>query len=243
MNRRLIAGVVAVVLAGVGAVLVFSYVSGADQRAMAGMEPASVLVVTEPIPEGTPAEMLAELVAAEELPASAVAAGAVSSLDELGGLVVTTDLQPGEQLLASRFTDPESLTPSSEVDVPDGMHQVSVLLDSQRMLGGHVAPGETVGVFVSMTDPIETNLVQHKVLVTRVQGGITPVPAESQDDTEGPVAAPMPEGSVMVTLAVDAPDAEQIVFGAEHGTVWLSLEDAEAPETGTRIVTRENVYE
>jgi pilus assembly protein CpaB len=243
VNRRLVAAVVAVLLAGVGAVLVLGYVSDADQRAMAGMEPMTVLMVAEPIAQGTPVEQLAELVAAEELPTTAVAQGAVGSLDELSGQVVTVDLEPGEQLLASRFTDPELLAAATEVEVPAGMQEISVLLEPQRVLGGHLAAGDTVGVFVSVTEPSRTMLVQHKVLVTRVEGGITQAPAAVEADPEAPVAAPVPEGSVMVTLAVVAPDAEEIVFGAEHGTVWLSLTGAEASEDGTRVVTKENVYE
>ncbi len=47
----------------------------------------------------------------------------------------------------------------------------------------------------------------------------------------------------LVTLALDAPSVERVVFGAEHGFVWLSAEAAEAAEDGTKVVTRGNVYE
>jgi pilus assembly protein CpaB len=46
----------------------------------------------------------------------------------------------------------------------------------------------------------------------------------------------------MVTLATAAPAAEKIVFGAEHGKIWLSLEPADATETGTRVLTDKSVY-
>ena len=45
-----------------------------------------------------------------------------------------------------------------------------------------------------------------------------------------------------MTLAIDAPAVEQVVFAAEHGFVWLSAEPADATEGGTKIVTRGNVY-
>lgn len=242
MNRRVIAAVLAIVLAAVGGVLLVSYVSGAEQRAMAGLDPVSVLVVAEPITEGTPAEELGELVTTEVIPATAVGPGAVSGLDELAGQVAITDLQPGEQLLASRFTDPESLATDAEVEVPEDMHQLSVLLDSQRVLGGNLTPGTTVGVFISLNEDPQTHLRLHKVLVTKVQGGLTP-PVPEPEDGQGPAAAPLPEGSVMVTLALSPADAETVVFAAEYENIWLSLEGAEVPESGTRIVTRENVYE
>lgn len=243
MNRRLVATVVAVVLALVGAALLASYVSGADRRAMADMDPVEVLVVTEPVFEGTPSEQLGELVDTDTLPAASVGPGAVTDLTELGGLVATTDLEPGEQLLAHRFADPDARTTAGEIPAPPGLHEVSVMLDSPRVMGGTVTPGATVGVFISMGSPEETRLAMHKILVTRVQGA-TPTPQEGTDGAAADAdTAPMHEGGMTVTLAVNARDAETIVFAVEHGTIYLSLEDPEAPVDGTRTVNRGNVYE
>ena len=46
----------------------------------------------------------------------------------------------------------------------------------------------------------------------------------------------------MVTLAVDAAQAEAVVFGIEHGTLWLSLEPEGADTGGTDVVTPDNIY-
>lgn len=239
MTRRIVAALGAVLLAAVGAVLVLAYVGAADQRAMAGMETATVLTVAEPVAEGTPAEQLGELVTTAEVPRTAVAAGTVSSLEEIAGLVATTDLVPGEQVLAGRFADPASLVSPDHVEVPDGMHEVSVLLDSQRVLGSNLAAGDTVGVFVTRSG--ETHLALHKVLVTRVQGGLTAPVTEDAAAESAP--APVPQGSVMVTLAAAAPDAERLVWAAENGGIWLSSEPADAPEGGTRIVNEGSVFQ
>src|SRR5918992_3395226 len=107
--RRLIAALAAVLLAGVGAVLLLGYVGSADKRAMAGMETVKVLVVQKRVPEGTPAEKLTGLVTTKTLPVKAVAPGTLSSLQPISGRVATTNLEPGEQLLASRFVDPATL--------------------------------------------------------------------------------------------------------------------------------------
>ncbi len=239
MHRRLVAAVAAIMLAVVGAVLLMSYVAAADSRAMAGMEITQVLVVAESVPAGTQAADVAELVALEELPAKAVAPGALTSLDQVEGQTVT-DLEPGEQLLVSRFATPE---PDSGPEVPAGMHEVSVLLESQRVIGSNLVPGDTVAVFITKNS--QTHLTLHKVLVTRVQGGLTPPePTEASGQAEpAPTPTPAPGGSVMVTIALSAPDAEKVVWAQEHGSVWLSLEPTDAPEKGTRVVTEENVYE
>ncbi|MGH9188690.1 MAG: hypothetical protein ACRD0Q_01435, partial [Acidimicrobiales bacterium] len=46
-----------------------------------------------------------------------------------------------------------------------------------------------------------------------------------------------PEDVLLVTLALDGPAAERVVFAAEHGTVWLSYEPLGADEGGTKIIT------
>lgn len=240
MTRRTLAAIGAIVLAILGAVILLGFVSGADRRAMAGLEPTEVLVVTAPVSQGTSADALAQSVEPTTLPAKAVADGALRSLTEVEGLVTNADLVPGEQLLQARFADPDTAAGSGAVDIPDGMHQVSVILEPHRVLGGQVQPGSTVGVFASFQGPNQTNLILHKVLVTSVQGAVVSAePAEGEE--EG--AAAVPQNSLIVTLAVDAGQAERVIFAGEHGTIWLSSEPEDAPQGGTTIRTRENIYQ
>ncbi|TRW44931.1 Flp pilus assembly protein CpaB [Georgenia yuyongxinii] len=252
MARRVIAAVAAVLLAAVGAFVLVSYVGAAEQRAMAGMASTNVLVVTTPIAKGTSADQLADQVERRDLPVKAVTPGTVTSLDELTGLVATTDLQPGEQLLTARFANALTEAAAAAVEVPAGMQEVSVLLEPQRVVGGHLATGDTVGVYISLGgETPQTHLVLHKALVTQVQGAVPAPAAETTASTTDVVptadVAPAPEAapsqSVMVTLALTGPDAERLVFGSEHGTVWLSKQPADASTDGTRIVTRENVLQ
>ena len=245
MKRRAVAALAAVMLAAVGSILLARYVAMADQRAMAGMDPVTVLVVTEPIAEGTPADEVAGLVTAQTLPATAASPGSVTSLDQLDGQVVATQLLPGEQLLAHRFVEPDALVDPAAVEVPVGMHQVTIRLDAARVMGGHLSAGDTVGVFMSREPDLhETRLVLHKVLVTRVQGGIpAPVDTAATAEPVDPTAPePVPAELVMVTLALDAPGAQKVVFAAEYERIWLSLEDVAAPEGDSGTVTKESLF-
>jgi pilus assembly protein CpaB len=252
MKRRIIAAVAAVLLAAVGAVGIYAYIHAADQRAMAGQEPVKVLVVTKPIPKGTTPIEMAPLVTSKILPRAAVVPGAVDSLSGVGeGNVVTTDLQPGEQVLSSRFADPATLVSANSVPVPKGLQEVSVQLDAQRALGGNIVPGDKAGIFLSIkvdkkdangeeTKDDMTHLVFHKVLVSKVQGGLAPLPKTAENANQ--TAAMPEERSLMVTLAVTAPQAEKIVFTAESGTIWLSNETPDDGEKGTKIITEEGLY-
>jgi pilus assembly protein CpaB len=231
VRRRLIAAVSAVLLAVVGAAMLVTYVSGVDRRAAAGMEPTTVLVVVAPIAAGTAADALSGLVADKTLPKAAVADGALTSVADIKGLVATTDLQPGEQLLAGRFAAAADIAAEGPAQAPAGRQLVSILLDPQRSLGGHLGPGSKVAVFVSLSDPDTTTLTLRNVLVTSIQGGVSTEtkdgkPAEPAEDAE-----PVPGASVMVTLAVTPAQATKLVFGADHGTVWLSLEPAAGQAT------------
>ena len=55
MKTRIIGGILAVVLAVAGALVIMAYVRGADQRALAGARTVDVLVVSELIVAGTAA--------------------------------------------------------------------------------------------------------------------------------------------------------------------------------------------
>jgi pilus assembly protein CpaB len=242
MRRRLLAASAALVLLVVGTVVLVAYVRGADARAFAGAQPVQVLVVDQLVPAGTPGSDLAEFVRTDTVPAKVAVEGRVTDLADLTGLVATTDLEPGEQLLAGRFQNPDHMQAPGTVAVPQGLQEVSILLEPQRAVGGRLAAGDTVGVYLSQGQPAgQTHAVLHRVLITQVQGA----PAAPDPKAEGavdPAASSAPASSLMVTLAVDAKDAETVVFGAEHGTLWLSLEPEGSETGGTRVVQPDNVY-
>jgi pilus assembly protein CpaB len=242
VRRRLLAAAAALVLAVLGSVVLVAYARGADQRAMAGLATVQVLVVAEPVAAGTPAAELSALVRTEELPAVAAVPGRVTDLADLTGQVALTDLQPGEQLLAGRFAAPDSLQTPGTVAVPDGLAEVSVLLEPQRAVGGRLVAGDEVGVLISFETPT-THATLDRVLVTQVQGAPAPAVSAAEAGTETASAgSPAPSASLLVTLALPVREAEQVVFGAEHGTLWLALEPADADLEGTEVITPGNVY-
>ena len=242
--RRLLAALAALLLLVVGTAVVVAYVHGADNRALAGVRSVDVLVADELIPEGTPADEISGMVRTETVPAKSAVAGRVTDLDALTGRVATVDPLPGEQLLVARFAQPDDLQSAGTVAVPAGLQEVSVLLEPQRAVGGRLAAGDTVGVVVSLTfedGTSATHAVLHDVLVTQVQGA--PAPVESTEEPEtASSGTPAPSGSLMITFAVSAAQAEAVVFGVEHGSLWLSLEPEGAQTGGTDIVTQGNIY-
>src|SRR4051794_8570612 len=247
--RRILAALAALLLLVVGTVVLLAYVHAADARALAGVRSVDVLVAEQLIPKGTSGDQLADLVRTQKVPAKTAVAGRVTELSALAGQVAGVDILPGEQLLSGRFVNPASLTAPDRVDVPKGLQEGSVLLEPQRAVGGRLVAGNTVGVLVSMAiqdGSSTTHPVLHHVLVSRVQGAPTPVAPNAKPGGTAPATAssgtPAPSASLLVTLAVDAAQSEAVVFGVEHGSVWLSLEPAGADTGGTDVITQGNIY-
>lgn len=240
MIRRIIAAVAALLLATLGGFLVISYANAADRRALADLETVDVLVASEALVRGTTIADASQHVRVEQVPAKFVVEGAVSRLSDLEGRVLSADVAAGEQLVLTRWATPEELRSRQEFSLPDeaaSLHQVTINLSRTRALGGNIAPGDTVGVFVSLEPegedaPSMTHLTLHKVLVVRVEGGAVEPPL-------GQEGAAKDEGAgdgVQVTLALAAKDAETLVFAMEWGSVWLSYEPEDADERGTDVV-------
>ncbi len=216
MPRRILAVLVALLCAVLGAVVLVRYVQAADERALAGEETVPVLVVDSEIPEGAGGEEVAGRVSVVDVPARLTTPDSVSDVTALTGLVTTASLLPGEQVRRDRFADPASLLPPGTAAVPVGMVEVSVSLDAQRAAGGALEAGDRVGVQLTNQDAAEPGLtslsvykVFHGVLVTRV----TP-PADTAD----------PNAPYLVTVALPPADASTVVLGSTAQAVWLSLE-------------------
>lgn len=229
MRTRIIAVAIAAVLAIVGAVVLVVAVRSADQAAVAGAQLQSVLVVRTEVPAGTSADRLGDAVIVQEIPARYVAEDAVTDVDDLSGLVAAVALKPGEQVLSTRFaTSTELASAGVHVAVPEGMQEISVAVDLQRIAGGAVGPGGRVGVFASYDDggagTKTTTLLLNQVLVTSIASTVDP----DADQTQA-------QGLVLVTLALDADDAQAVVNAAEFGHLWMSAQnDATEVPDGTQ---------
>lgn len=254
MKSRLLGGIVALLLAVTGTVLLVVYVQGADNRALQGLDPVNVLVVKESVPAGTKAEDLNGKVQLESMPQSAVPEGALDRLNEQSGKITSVALEPGEQLLAARLVDPRDLLPGT-VPVPEGLGEVTFLLAPERILGGRIEAGDKVTVYTSFKSEDEmpananvpaevkgwkqsTGLLFHDVLVTAVQKAAPETESSSSTDK----GVEMPNGSAFVTVARSDADAAKMVFGAEFGTMWLSKQTESTAKSDPPVTTFGGLY-
>jgi pilus assembly protein CpaB len=259
MNRKIIGILAAVLLATVGTFALVGYVQSAKDEAVAGEQLVEAYVIRDAVSKGATVDQVRDAVEHTEVPAKVRPEDAVTDLDDLDDeLVAAVDLAPGELLLSSRLVQQEDLT---RAQVPEGLQELTVALEPQRAVGGSIRPGETVGIVISF-DPFDlpndgqggdqsektpnmTHLTFHKILVTSVQFDPNEAAADdAEDDGEGDDenVERAPSNQLLVTVALSSPQVEQVVFGAEFGHIWLTAENAQATEDGTRIVTLGEVY-
>jgi pilus assembly protein CpaB len=244
-RRRVVMIVAAVLLVLFGMFVIVAFVSSAENRALEGTQLVPVLVARNEIDANTPAADLGDAITTEEVPRRLVQDDAIRNLDNLGDQVTTSPIRAGEQIVQRQFGDPAEAQGGGGQQIETGKEIVSIALEPQRAVGGRIAAGDLVSVIISVgeaevadeVDPSQTvtigsttGLVLSNVPVRDVAGGAT--------DESGEAA-----NLVMVSLEVDGSDAERIVFGMEHGSVWLTLngEDVGGPDDRTR--SPDNIYE
>ena len=120
------------------------------------------------------------------------------------------------------------------------MQEITLKLPIERVVGGTLTAGDTVGVFLSVEDSAAksggTQLTFHKVLVTAAQfsNGSTAKSQETaaeEDSSKGALnskKSTSSDGTYLITLARNSADAERIIFATEFGSVYLSKEPANA---------------
>jgi pilus assembly protein CpaB len=101
--------------------------------------------------------------------------------------------------------------------------------------------------------PSTTHYTLHNILVTQMQYStqdadrISKIKGDQSLHLGGavqiyPFEAVSPADQILVSLGVTAPEAEQLVFAAEFGTIWLVGEGPITSNGDTRIVTLSQVY-
>ncbi|MDH3300504.1 MAG: RcpC/CpaB family pilus assembly protein [Acidimicrobiia bacterium] len=260
----------AVFLALIGTVALVAFVAGAEERALEGEELVEVYVVTEPILGGTAGEDIEEQVVVEEVPTKVRPADAVDNLASLRGRVAAVDLQPGEQLIESRFVEVAEFNDRElGVQVPEDLLELTIEMDPQRAIGGLLEPGQTVAVIASFepfdltatvveingeevalpqaiadevdgATPNTTDIIIRRALVTAVQEARLAGRVGSSEEEDRLNTAP--EDVLLVTLALSPNDAERLVFTQEFGLIWLAIDRDTVPDSEDAIKTRTNIY-
>ena len=223
MGRRTVLLVAALVVAALGTTMVFLYVNGVNDKAIAKQNPVRVLVAKQLIPAGTSVQDANDAAAfvSKTISSDSVVAGALSATTGLAGKVTLATIYPGEQIIPQKFGDPGDI---STLVVPPGKLAISVQLDDPAQVAGFVDAGTEVAIFATV--PVakggggdETRLLLPKAQVLAI-GSKTAVP-QATTSTSGTEQDTVP--TTILTIAVDQNDYQRVLFASTHGRLNLGL--------------------
>lgn len=236
MQSRVLAILIALVLALVATVALVVYVNGADRRARADQEPVTVWVAVKPITAGTSGVNAKNngLIDEMEVPRKNAVKGVVVSLSQIQAKRAAVDIVPGEQLLQSRWVSSEEVTGRRLLPIPEDHQALSIGLDLTRQVAGFVTPGDHVSMVVSMKRPSPgggDDVDRSQFLLQNIQVlavGATALSNASSQGGGGRVNQKGSQSLTAVTLSIPEGDVVRVVYAAEHGSIYLTLMPAEA---------------
>jgi pilus assembly protein CpaB len=224
MDRRRILLVAAVLVAALGAVMVFLYVQGADSRAEKRFDTVEVLEATAII---EPGETIEDAQAAGKLAIAEVAQdqllnGYQTNTDGIAGTKAMQTIYPGEQIVSDKFG--AGAAAGSALPIPDDKIAISVNLTDPSRVAGFVNPGSEVAIFLTGTNETDgtgySRLLLPRVSVLGV-GNTTPVSTTTTDETGASTTEQLPR--TLLTISVDQRQAEKVLFAQGNGELAFGL--------------------
>ena len=238
MQSRVLAILVAVVLALVATAALVVYVNGADRRAISGQQPRRVWVAVKTIPVGMSGQTAQNtgLIQQTEVPAKSLVPGAVVALSQIQNRKAAVDIVAGEQLLLKRWVGAEEVTGKRLLPIPSEHQAVSIGVDLTRQVAGFVTPGDNVSLVLSMSASSGGggNVERSKFLLKKIQVLAVGATALTNASAQGGGRVNQGKGGASltaVTLAVPDAEVERVVFAAEHGSIYLTLLPPDAEDT------------
>jgi pilus assembly protein CpaB len=229
MQNRLLAIMIAIVLAVVSAMALVVYANSADRRAISEQSPVQVYVASQTIKQGETLQEASSKIRVASFPRNAVVANAVRSLSQISDRVAAVDILPGEQLLDGRWVSREQVEGENLLSLQPGFQAVSIQVDATRQVSGFITPGNKINIYATLTGVggsafSRLLLANIKVLAigTAAQG------SKAQTGTRQNLST--------VTLEVKDGQVEKVVFAAESGRLYLSLvaPGAKPPQSGEK---------
>jgi pilus assembly protein CpaB len=248
MQSRVLAILIAVVLALVATAAMVVYVNSADRRAISGQEPVNVLVAKDTIKAGTSGEdaQNAGLIIQLQVPRKNVVAGALRFPTQLEQRYAAVDIVKGEQLLQGRWVGAEDVAGRRLLQIPENAQALSLGLDLTKQVAGFVTPGDKVGLVFSYKEKEssesvdKTHFLLQNIQVLAV--GATALPNGSSQSSGRVNQGRGSQNLTAVTLAIPKEHVERVVFAAENGSIYLTLLPPNAkPQPNTQGITVSNV--
>ena len=184
-------GVIAAIIA---AIALFVYLHNYRNSVNGSNTPLKVLVAKSLIQKGTDGSVVGTtgLYTVAEIPKSQVKAGAYVDPSTLAGKVALTDIYPNQQITAQDF----GIAPVGAVSIARTQRAVTISLGSPQTVGGQIAAGSHVDVWVSFGSV--NHLLYQNVYILGISGS-------------------------NVTFRANPVQAGVLISASQNGSMWLVL--------------------
>ena len=235
MRSRGLVVALAVLLAVAAAGAVVLYTNGVKEAAESGGSLSTVIVATQDIPANTSLDALIQSGSFKELnvPTDAVVDGAVTSLAELRGQTTTAPLVANQQLTASNLSSGEQVE-GGMLGISKGHVALTIKLNAPQGVNGNIQRGDNVTVFATF---VGASLIG-ETLPEIVKGTgtnekqdlpdftVTLIPTVRVLEVVNPgvdEAGNATGDSVILTLDLLPPDAQNLTLANQTGTLYIGL--------------------
>jgi pilus assembly protein CpaB len=243
MKRRIGLIALAVVLALVGTVAVYSYAHNADTRAVAATRSTTVLYAKKQVPAGTKwSDVLkGNYLTTEKVPVDSAPTSAVARLDASIPVDQVAMAQIGSGQIVVREMFGATTATTGILAIPKGMMAISVLLPANADVAGFVQNGSQVAIFSTFavvkgpgsqvlaenpTSVGNSNAVYStKQVLARVNVIATSqdAPSELNGSKATSNAVSNSANNVLVTLALSQTEAQRLILAQQVGQLYLAL--------------------
>jgi pilus assembly protein CpaB len=222
MRKLNVSVVVGILVALVGAGLVFIYGHNADNKISAGRHPMSVLVADTALNAGTAAGDVAGHVHVAQIPAAYVVKGALTSPSALASpsaqrAVLAGSVPEGGQLSLADFAQGAA---AGRVQPGKGHIALSVETPVSSGVARYLEPGQTVDVFATYSKS-GANQAKTKLFASAIKVLAVSVNQPESDSADNS-AATSPDGQVVVLLDLSPKNAEKVVNAVTVGSIYLA---------------------
>jgi Flp pilus assembly protein CpaB len=149
-SRRTLILIAAIGVGLFAGLALLNYVRSIEDDVYADVQPVLVLIASEDIPEGTPASLAIQMMAAQEIPLEIRPATflPVNEADQIAGLVARGFIPKNQIIVQGLFADPAIVSARFTDQVPSGQVAMTVMVGQVAAVGGYLQPGDEVNIMV-----------------------------------------------------------------------------------------------
>lgn len=224
MKKPLLPITLTILLALGAGIVTFLFIAGADDRAIADQQGATIVVTKDAVPEGMTLRTARDegLITETMIPADLRPSNALGPIDQVDpALVALAEIPAGQTVMEAAVGTAVEQAPA--ITVPEGQMAVSVVLDDPAKVGAFLRPGSRVAIFDTFAVP-GTEDTEDTVFATRpLLDDVTVIAVGTVTGDRADEATEDSWSAQLVTVAVTQEQAQRLVHATRTGALHFAL--------------------